>query len=603
MSSESMLFSKDFDLRKILENINECEIQLPDFQRGWIWDNDRIMGLIASLSLGYPMGAIMILAVEKGRNSFSSRVFKGVENKTVDPKELVLDGQQRLTSMYCALFSQKPVETYKGQDKQKKIQCYYYIDMNKALDSSVDRSEAIFAVPVEKQIRTNIGRDIELDISSPELEYKNEMFPLNIVFDRKKRNKWANAYKAFYNYEDSYVNKYDDFYGKILDTVIDYKLPVIYLSAETPKEGVCKVFENVNTGGVSLTVFELVTAMFAASDFNLREDWEICRNKINGRSTGSYITNLFDSIDSTAFLTAVTLYVKYKERQTLSCKRKDILELQCQDYKKYRNDIVEGFEMARKFILEQCIFKAEDLPYTTQIIPLSVICAILGKNEIAKQDVDKKLKKWFWCGVFGELYSSSNETRYANDVEDVVKYVHNEQSDNHTINQAFFSATRLQSLCTRNSAAYKGIMAMLYKSGCKDFIKGITMNAQIAVDESPDIHHIFPRNYCEKEGLPKDKWNSIINKTPIIASTNRSIGGKAPSEYIKKIIDTGKMIDELKDNIVSHKVNYDLLVANDFDNYYVDRARNLLDMIELAMDKEISDRKSQETKNVYGAEL
>lgn len=94
-----------------------------------------------------------------------------------------------------------------------------------------------------------------------------------------------------------------------------YKIPVILLSKETPKEAVCQVFENVNTGGVSLTVFELVTAIFAMDDFELRKDWEARKEKY-------FSGDLLSVITSTDFLVACTLLSSYKKVALSVVKRK-----------------------------------------------------------------------------------------------------------------------------------------------------------------------------------------------------------------------------------------------------------------------------------------
>lgn len=133
----------------------------------------------------------------------------------------------------------------------------------------------------------------------------------------------------------------------------------------------------------------------------------------------------------------------------------------------------------------------------------------------------------------GEMYGGANETRYATDI---VAEIQGKDSQNRTINAAYFSATRLLSLQTRNSAAYKGIMALVYREQCRDFMQGITMDIVKSMDESPDIHHIFPEAYCKKMGLDKTKWNSIVNKTPLLPASNRQIGGDAPSVYSGNIM-------------------------------------------------------------------
>ena len=593
--------SLDTELNELLRGVASGKIQLPDFQRNWTWDDNRIKGILASLSQGYPMGAIMCLEYGNENVRFKYRAIEGVNIVDVVPELMILDGQQRLTSMYGATYSKNPVRT--KTEKGKEVDKFYYFDINKCLDDSEDRFDAIIAVPSDKKLKTNFDRDIVLDLSKRELEYEHEMFPINIIFDSSVREDWADGYKEYHGYDKAFLDKYKKFRTEVIETIAGYKLPVITLGKDTPREAVCKVFENVNTGGVPLTVFELVTATYATYEFDLRKDWERCRDIIWGRGE-ALVTDIMHGVDETSFLTAITLYTTYHASSMTTCKKKDVLSLAYKDYIKNRDVILDGYKMARKFLFSQYVFRRRDLPYTTQLIPLSAICAEIGRNVFNQPQTQNILSQWFWCGIMGEMYGGANETRYANDMEDVVAAIRGQNSQNRTINAAWFSATRLISLQTRNSAAYKGIMALVYRESCRDFMKGTTIDIVKSMDESPDIHHIFPEAYCISMGYPKEKWNSIVNKTPLLPESNRQIGGEAPSKYSQKIIKRAQ-IDEaqLKMRVESHLVNYDYFIKDDFNNYFVERAKAILKVIELAMGKNIADKASEQTIELYGCSL
>ena len=484
--------SLDTELRRLLDDVNTGKIQLPEFQRSWTWYDNRIRGILASLSQGYPMGVIMRLQYGNESIKFKYRTIEGVKAAGVTPDFLVLDGQQRLTSMFRATFSPDPVTT--KTDKKKEIQRYYYLDMKACLDDSADRLDAVVSVPSDRKIKANFDRDVVLDLSSRDLEYQHEMFPLNIIFDSNAREDWADGYKDFHSNTPECKNKYKQFRSDVLDTITGYKLPVITLDKTTPREAVCKVFENVNTGGVALTVFELVTASFATSEFDLRKDWEVCREIIWGKHE-PLSTDVMYGVDETAILTAVTLYTTYLAPTATTCKKKDVLALTFEDYQANKGSLLEGYKLARKFLFSQYVFRRRDLPYTTQLIPLAAICAVIGKSVFDQPRTRDILAQWFWCGIMGEMYGGANETRYANDIEDVVAAINGQSSQNRTVNAAFFSSTRLLSLQTRLSAAYKGIMALMYRESCRDFCKGTTMDIVKSMDEAPDIHHIFPEAY------------------------------------------------------------------------------------------------------------
>ena len=595
--------SSDTELSELIRNITAGKMQLPEFQRSWTWDDGRIRGILASLSQGFPMGAVMCLEYGNKEVKFKYRPIEGVKNVTEIPDHLVLDGQQRLTSMYRATCSKEPVET--KTEKGKKIKRFYYLDMKKCLDENEDRYDAIIPVPEDKCVKKNFNREIVLDLSTRELEYEHEMFPLNIIFDSSAREDWADGYKEYHKYDKEFRERYKTFRTNVIEIIIGYKLPVIILGKETPREAVCKVFENVNTGGVALTVFELVTATFATYEFDLRKDWEECKRIIWGVDD-PLNTDVMHGVDKTAFLTAITLYTNYLADTMTTCKKKDVLALSFDSYKANKPALLDGYKMARKFLFSQYVFRMRDLPYTTQLIPLAAICAVIGKSTFHLPRTQNILTRWFWCGILGEMYGAANETRYANDIEDVVDAIKGKQSldKSRTVSAAYFSAARLVSLQTRNSAAYKGIMALVYREKCRDFVQGTTMDIVKSMDESPDIHHIFPESYCKKLDYPKERWNSIINKTPLLPESNRQIGGDAPSKECQKIMKEAQIEEaQLKARVESHLINFQAFINDDFETYFIDRAKAIMSVIEAAMGKTISDKGAEQTIHIYGVSL
>lgn len=586
--------TNDRPISELMQSVENGNAQLPDFQRGWVWDDNRIKALIASITNGYPVGAAMFLEYGNANIRFKYRVIEGSPAQNVVPSELILDGQQRLTSIYSSLYSPNPVHT--RTDKGKDIQRYYYIDIEKALDPSVDRVDAIISVPETRKITSNFGRDIDLDLSSQEKEFEHKMFPLNIILDTPKTFLWQQEYLKYHN--NTVVTEYMDFQTKIIMPVIQYKMPVILLDKNTPKEAVCQVFENVNTGGVSLTVFELVTAIFAMDDFELRKDWEDRQKKY-------FEGDLLSVITATDFLTACTLLSTYKKDGTVSCKKKDVLNLSLEEYKKYVEDLTDGFVEAEKILQEERIFSSKDLPYTTQFIPLAVLCTLLADgHQIKVTNVKNKIKQWYWCGVFGEMYGGANETRYVYDVVGVMDWISDDTKVPRTVQESFFNPTRLLGLQSRLSAAYKGIMALVLKNHCQDFISGREMDFTVYKAENIDIHHIFPRAYCESKKYDKTLWNSVVNKTPITYSTNREIGGVAPSAYLSKIENKGQVAGDVLDKYIgTHWIDVSCCRNDDFHGHIISRAKMLLAAIENATGKSIAGKDSEEVINSFGESL
>jgi len=575
-------------LLELLTNIHTGKAQLPDFQRGWVWDDNHIRSLIASVSRSFPIGAVMTMAVSENIR-FRPRNFEGAEEaKGKQPEVLVLDGQQRLTSLYLSLFSKGPVKTQ--TEKKQEIFRYYYLDIAQCLNPSADRFDAVISIPETKQITSDFGRKIELDISTRELEYHHGMYPLPAVFDPVARIEWTNGFKQYYHYDQEKTQFIDQFDMQIWLPFQQYKVPVIRLTKETPKEAVCQVFEAVNTGGVSLSVFELLTATFASDDFNLRDDWE-------GKKKNLYEFSALKGIDESSFLTAITLLTSYQQHQNdktaVSCKRKDVLNLSLAEYQENSNLIIKGLKDAAQILAKEKIYDIKTIPYQTQMVPLSAICAYLG-TKLQNDTIKSKIIQWYWCGVFGELYGGANESRYALDITGVLSWLDGGDIPA-SIRDANFSPLRLLTLQSRLSAAYKGLMALLMKKGGCDFVNGDPVDIQTYFDLAIDIHHIFPKAYCEKQKYRRELWNSAINKAPLSSRTNRVIGGHKPSTYIESIQkQEGISPSRLDEIFTSHLIDPQIIRSDDFYGFIEHRAGELLTIIEHAMGKTISGRDSEE---------
>lgn len=589
-------------LRQLLDDAHSGKIQLPDFQRGWVWDDDRIKGLLASISRGFPVGAIMMLQAG-GEIRFKSRLIEGVNyDATNQANEYLLDGQQRLTSLYQALLHENPVIT--RNNRGQRIERWYYIDMRAAMNPNVDREDAIVSVPSDRIETRNFGRETVLDLSSQELEFAQHMMPTERLLDGMN---WLFGYNDYWQArsgehpEGDLIAFRSGFNDSVIRAFNSYQLPVITLTKETPKEAVCTVFEKVNTGGVSLSMFELATAIFAADakeeDFSLREDWNRRRHRL--RST----YGVLQGIGGDQFLQVVSLLATQDKRRkalaegrtqrqlpAISCRRNDILSLELEEYQDWADKVEQGFVDAANFLYRQFVFTARDVPYVTQLVPLAAIYVELG-SELQPAAAQALLERWFWSGIFNESYGSAVETQYSRDLEQVTGWIRGGAVPV-MVNDANFIPERLISLRTRNSAAYKGLYALQMKSGAADWRTA----QRLALSLTPttwrqaniDIHHIFPKRWCQmsaKPRIPQQLYDSVINKTPIDATTNRSIGGRAPSEYLPILQSQAISADALDKVLAEHWIEPNLLRSDSFDKCFVDRGEEMLKLVGDAMGK------------------
>jgi hypothetical protein len=585
-------------LGELLNLIHSADIQLPDFQRGWVWDDDHIRSLIASVSMSYPIGSVMLLETGGDGTRFKPRVVQGAPTANgKQPALLILDGQQRMTSLYLALRSGQAVPT--RSDKGKDIERVYYLDITKCIDPEADREDAVISLPTNRMRMVDFNRAVAFDVSAAEKEFEQCYFPLDALFESTRYSIWRRGYQRHYRHDDAKLDAFDEFEANVLQRFLQYRVPSIELTRETRKDAVCQVFEKVNTGGVSLTVFELMTATFAADEFDLRQDWYERQERFREKE-------VLRSFAASDYLQAVTLLASYErsrvEGTSIGCKRRDILNLSLAQYRECADRIERGLFNAARLLVREKVFDARDLPYGTQLVPLSAISAVLGdrfESDVAKQ----KIARWYWCGVFGELYGGASETRFANDIVDVVAWLDDGQEPR-TIRDANLAPTRLLTLQSRLSAAYKGIMALLMQVGSNDFINGDSIELTTFFDQAVDIHHIFPRKHCEKVKYPPQKWNSVINKAPMTARTNRILGGNAPSRYLASIESkygvAAKRLDEI---LETHLIDPAFLRADAFDEFIRYRAICLLDTVEKAMGKAVVGRDAEEVVEAFGESL
>jgi hypothetical protein len=564
-------------LADLLKDVHSGKVQLPDFQRSWVWDDDRIKGLLASISLNYPIGVLIMLQTGDENVRFKSRPLEGAPEPSSDPEFLILDGQQRLTSLFQSMFQDGPVST--RDSKNKPVKRRYYFNIRKALDETVDREDAVVSIDGERVVK-NFRGEVTEDYSDQQSECIAELLPIPLLFDTTKLLQWQVDYMNCVSEEkDERTRRWSRFIDEIVQRFQSYQVPVITMLKGTPKEAVCQVFEKVNTGGVPLTVFELLTATYAAEGFGLRKDWEERRAKI----TSKPVTK---SVENTDFLMTVSLLASKTSGRTVSCKKKDILALSLDDYKSGAELAVTGFERAARFLMSQGVYAANDIPYKTQIIPLAAILATLG-DRWESDSIRTKLAQWYWCGVFGEMYGSSVETRFAKDLIEVIAWI-NGADEPSTFKEAQFFESRLLGLRTRNSAAYKGIYNLLIKEGGLDFRTGESIKDGNYFDERYDVHHIFPEAWCKSQGIKPEIYNAILNKTVISAKTNRSIGGTAPSNYLMRIQKAQNMSDERMNEILkTHLIDPTCLRRDDFKTFLESRRASLAKRVEAAMGKPI----------------
>ena len=580
-----------YELSDYLDWTTSGRIQLPDFQRGYKWEEERIRSLLVTVLQGHPLGVVMLLKAGNEQVRFKPKPLEGTDVPAgTSPELLLLDGQQRLTSLTQALKGDGVVAT--KDDRGKLLRRRFFVVVDTALEGEERMDDAVVSIPHDGMVRSNFGKDIDLDVSSREKELEHGYFPLNLLFAQD-----AMAWLLAFAEKDT--SRATEFNEKVIKRAGTYNIPAIELDQFTSKSAVATVFEKVNTGGLALNVFELLTATFAGdpdyfeqhgTDFRLNDDWQKTQERFTDHPT-------LATLENTDFLQAVTLLASRErrlahtgdKRPAISARREDILKLTLADYLEWVDQLRDAFVWAEAFLADRYIFTSKFLPYPKQLVPLAVIKVIMGSDAdlIGPRE---RIVRWFWSGILGELYGGAIETRFARDVEQVPPWALNEggAATPRTVQEANFVESRLHSLRTRNAAAYKGIYALLLGNAARDWMKDQALDKVQYAALEVDIHHIFPKAWCEKHEIDDERRESIVNKTGIGFSTNRTIGAAAPSRYLRTIEDkagiTATALDEL---LAHHLIDARTLRADDFDSFFVDRREKLCALVEEAIGKSV----------------
>ncbi len=358
-----------YELSDYLKWTTSGKIQLPDFQRGYKWEDERIRQLLVTILRGHPLGVVMLLKTGNDQIRFKPRPIDGTNVPAGTPAEnLLLDGQQRLTSLTQALMGDGVVHTMDSRGKL--MDRRYYVDMELAVQGENRVDEAVLSLPGDGIERTNFGKDIVRDVSTPDKERAEGLFPVRLLF--------GDAMSWLFDLDDRDLAK--EFNNDIVKPVGTYNIPAIELDKDTSKAAVATVFEKVNVGGLPLNVFELLTATFAGdpayfaqhgTDFRLNDDW---------KETQSGFTPypVLGGLESTDFLQAVTLLATRKRNlkdasnrpPAVSAKREDVLKLTLEDYLEWVNPLREAFIWVSNFLADRHIFDTRFLPYPKQLVPL-----------------------------------------------------------------------------------------------------------------------------------------------------------------------------------------------------------------------------------------
>jgi hypothetical protein len=189
--------------------------------------------------------------------------------------------------------------------------------------------------------------------------------------------------------------------------------------------------------------------------------------------------------------------------------------------------------------------------------------------------------------MFGEVYTRGYEVRAGHDVLEVPLWLSGGLQPT-TISSADFSVQRLLGVRKRYGAVYQGLSALLRLQGAIDWSTGEEINDVLYFEQRVESHHIFPASWCRKQGIDPKYYNCIVNRTGLSASTNKKIGSKSPSVYLKQFERQGISPNKLDDMLRSHTIDPMMLRRDDFEGFFAARTRALMELISNAMGKRLT---------------
>lgn len=494
-------------LKTLLSEIHERTTVLPDFQRDFVWEPSETQDLIVSIANNYPAGSI--LRVRDAKRVFAAREFEGAPPLgSTKHTFLVLDGQQRLTSLYQAFY---------GLGEHR-----YYLSIRKLIDG-VDFEEAIFY----ERATTKWAKSRE-DFA---MQAKELILPLSVLKGGSGGfGQWSRRVSRQLEDKDriELEDALDSIEGKWIQIIDDYHFPVVTLSDATEPDALCTIFETLNRTGVKLGVFELLTARFWPQNINLRALWSKAKADFP-------IIETYD-VDPYYVLQGISLAC----RKAPSCKRGDVLNLAAGDITEWWDRVVKGLATGLEILRDDCkVMLPKWIPYQTMLPPLAAILAKVSDIKTAEAGAYReKIKRWFWCAVFGQAYENAPNSVSAKDVVEILPWFEGGDVPE-TVGVFRFDPRALRDVSPRQRAIYRGTICLILGRGARDFHTQAVITGKIMTEEGIDDHHLFPAAYLERQGVkPARIRDCVLNRTLIDRTTNQIISDRAPSDYLSEIRNT-----------------------------------------------------------------
>jgi hypothetical protein len=481
--------TRDEPLKWLIEKVETTEIVLPEFQRSFVWRRNDIEDLLISILKGYYVGSFILLCIDRDNIPFAPRPVEGLEKSLRRPQWMLLDGQQRLTSLYYVFRTPEQVTL-----RNTSYPYHFFLDLNKLEDGDIDNAVSSERsdwckdrLEKQRQFETLIIPFTELHSSrwSPWLDdYQDWLYEKGRLSEKAAHQqfrdtirKWKKAIDNLYNLEVAII-----------------EFPKVKSDDPTAIDEVCTVFEKMNSTGVPLSTFDLVTARLYKSGIRLRDLWDEANESYD-------LLRKFSKGETDPFGVFILRTVALIRGQDV--KRETVRS----------NLSPENFELDWKLAID-CIqdalnritstsgdgfgvFDPKWLPYSTMIPVLAALLYHIKTHRLVEDyKAYEAIKKWYWGSVFLERYAGAVESTTYQDFRDLLNHF-----EDPSIQPGVFSGIEKNILAdenfslhsvSRRSAVYKGVINLLAIRGAKDFRTGDAIAFYTLED-----HHIFPQSRLE----------------------------------------------------------------------------------------------------------
>lgn len=512
-------------ISRLITRIDEGEIKIPEFQRNYIWKEYQLLELLDSIYNGYPIGSLLFwqtseqLTTERNLGNFDLP-----DTPEKYPRNYVLDGQQRLVTIYGVL-------QWSGDPKEDNI-----------FNISFDLQSKKFFHTIYPPFPTHIA--------------------MNILFDTRRFRAFQNTLPVLQNGQE-----YLDSTDVLLETFREYSIPVVTVT-EASVENIASIFERINSTGTKLTVYDLMVAATWSSKFDLREKIE--------DSLEDLIDKDYRDISPVSVLQILAAHIDN------SAKRQTVLELRkhpSDELTAKMADVSEALKRAVDFLITEVYAKSSDfLPYERQLVALAYVYT---KIRMPHQNQINNLRRWFWRTSFSERYRRGGEGLFDDDLTNVVASL-----DNPAVLDRFGkppASDDIKRTEFRSASAFSNAFVDLLASyHPRNFVNGTRIDTGKALSKynRKEFHHIFPQAYLTKHGIPKSKINSVANICMLSADQNKIIGDKAPSIYVTEMQKTHA--DQFDDVLTSNLIPPEAapyLFADDFEGFLETRSQHIARVI------------------------